>query len=135
ELLEEAGVRIEPRVHGGRDVAPRLRFPRFDAEAVFQHAPALGPALTQQARSLEPALQVPLRHHVGVGAVVHVLVVLVGPDDVADVVEAVLAPFAAARPEAGRLQPDLRARVHEAGVVARGTPVLPTAARAGGADR
>ena len=96
ELLDAPGGRVEPCHQARRHVAPVRELGGVEAKLIAQRAPALRPTLGEQRRGLQPALQVPLRQHVGVGVVVNVLVVLVRPDDVANVV--------AARPPPG--QPD-----------------------------
>ena len=73
----------------------------------------LGPALAQQRRHIERAPDVPARHDVGEGVVVDMLVILVRPDDAADMAATVRLQLSAARPEPARLQQDLGAGVEQ----------------------
>src|SRR5215831_9219011 len=84
-----------------------------------------GPALTQEVHRLEPAGNVPARHHVGEGVVVHVLVVLVRPDHVPNVSPTIPLRHGPGHPEPGRIQQNLRAGAKEEIVVTGEAPVLP----------
>jgi hypothetical protein len=85
----------------------------------------VGPALAQHFYCLEPAADVPARHHIGEGVVIHVLVVLVWPYHVADVPLIICLHHRAGRPKSGRFQQDLRAGAKEESVISSEAPILP----------
>ena len=127
ELLDQTGGRIEARIEFAGDLLPPAGFVRIEPDPLGEIAPALRPALGQEPRGGGSALQVPARHAVGVGVVVDALVVFVGTDDAADVPQAVVSRRRAARPEARRLQQDLRARLKQEALVTGRPPVAPDA--------
>src|SRR6516225_3317846 len=77
---------------------------------------------------------VPARHHIGEGVVIHVLVVLVWPYHVADVPLIICLHHRAGRPKSGRFQQDLRAGAKEESVISSEAPILPHRIGAVGAD-
>ena len=87
-----------------------------------QRGRALGPARAHHFDGLERSRDVPARHHVREGVVVHILVVLVRPDDVADMPLAISLRRGARRPETRGLEQDLRSGIDEERIVAGGTP-------------
>ena len=106
ELLIDAGRRIEAD-HDARDrVAPVRKLVVAKREVLPKRGGLIGPARLQQVHCLERAGDIPARHQVGECIVVHVLVVLVRPDHVANMPPAIRLGHGhgPGRPEPGSIQ-------------------------------
>ena len=125
ELLVEAGGRIATSNDASDCVVPVSKFSLAQREPLAQRAGALRRARAHHFDSLEPSRDIPARHHVRKGAVVHSLVVLVRPNHVTDMPLAISLSHGARRPETRGLEQDLRSCIEEERIVDRGTPVLP----------
>ena len=125
ELFVKAARGIEPGDDAGEGIAPVGEFVVVKRQPGAQRRGPVGPAGAQQFHRLQPAGDVPPRHHVGEGVVVHVLVVFVGTDDVPDVPLAVRLGHRARGPEPGSIEQDFRAGVEQERDVRGGAPVLP----------
>ncbi len=113
---------------------PCLQFRLAQLELRAQEGPALWPAGAQHLRHLQPALDGPLCHPVGIGVVVDPFVIFIRADHVADVIAAVGFQRRPAGPEARRLQQDLGARRAQKRGIAGRLPVVPDGVGDVGAD-
>src|SRR6516164_4835746 len=127
ELLEQAGLLVEPSVEFASHLEPSARLLGFETEPTRERAPLLRPPLRTEPRNLLPDLQVPLRQTISVRIVVYRLVVFVGSNDSTNMVAAIVFALSATRPEPCGLDQNLGARIDEEALVASGFPVLPHA--------
>jgi len=134
ELLVEQRFRVEAVHQAIDDLAPVEHLRRGQFEAAPQLLGVAGIDLVEPHERLQGALDVPAREDIGVGVVVHALMVLVGTHHEADVVPAIVSQRRARGPEARRLEQHLDAHRGHEDIVGGGLPVLPHAPRDVGRD-
>jgi hypothetical protein len=101
---------------------------------VAQSGRSLGPPCSQHIDGFQRPHDIPARHHIGERVVVHILVILIRPDHMANMSHAISLSDRTRRPEARGLKENLRSGIEEECVIACGVPVLPHRIRKVGAD-
>ena len=134
KLLVEPGGGIEAGDDARDGVPPVVEFTVVEGDPVLERGGVVGPALPQQVQRVQSTRDVPACHHVGEGVVVHILMVLIRPDDVADVAPAIRFGHGPGGPESRGFDEDFDPGIAEEVVVAGGAPILPDRVCDVGAD-
>src|ERR1043166_6799864 len=134
ELLVQSRLPVESRDEPGNSIAPIGEFASIESEFRRELRGALRPTYTKYLHCFQGPRDIPSRHHIRERVVVHILVVLVGSDDVTDVPLSVRLALCPRRPEARGLKKDPRTCVEQELIVAGDAPILPDGIGDVGAD-
>src|SRR5262249_26014155 len=133
-LVKEIGTRIESGRHGLRGTSPRGALILPHVQTAGKVLPVLETMTLQPFRCVVGPFQIAGSHDVGVGVVVHGLVMFVRPDDGSNMVSPARFQTAWGGPESSGLDQDLGARLRQELDVVSRLPVLPHGIGDVGAD-
>ena len=136
KLFIKAGRRIQRDRDAGDCVSPILQLVIVKCQLVPELFRGMaGPARTQFSSTVSSARpNIPTRHDVGKRVVVHVLVILIRSNHVANMSFPVWLSGCPGSPEPARLQKNLGASAKKKGIIASGAPILPNGIGDVGAD-